>query len=205
VGIADSRLMFAEALKRTLEPGVKIVGIAEGANQALELVKVSAPDILLLALMLHDLNGIEAARQILRTSPRTRIIIVTDVLSPLYIRKALAAGALGYVSTYAHANELDLAIEKVLAGGIFVSPSLLPPDVNILDSLSELCANNTELTSRQMEVLQLVGQGQSIKEIAGRLGISQKTVEYHKASIAGRLGTHTTAELIQYAVRSGLV
>jgi DNA-binding NarL/FixJ family response regulator len=205
VAIADSHLMFAEALKGTLEPGVKIIGIAEGAKQALDLVKSSAPDILLLALMLHDMSGIEAARQISQISPRTKIILVTHVLDPLYIRRALAAGALGYVSTYSHARELDEAIERVLTGQIFVSPSLLPSDVNLSHSLNELCANSAELTCRQLEVLRLVGQGQSMKEIAGRLGISIKTVEYHKASITDRLGIRTTAELTQYAVRSGLI
>jgi DNA-binding NarL/FixJ family response regulator len=203
--IADQHTIFAEALQKLLEPFANIVGIATDGRQAVDVVRSTAPHVLLLAIMLPELNGFSAAREIAQISPRTKIIILTELTHSMYIRQALAAGAVGYLTKHSPAHELREAIDKVMAGERYVSPSLLPNRNGFHIPQNGHPEETGDLTPRQTEVLKLAAKGYCRKEIASLLAISIKTVEYHRAALQDRLGIRTTAELTQYAIRSGLI
>jgi DNA-binding NarL/FixJ family response regulator len=205
VVIADQHLMFAQGLEKLLAMIARIVGIALNGRDAVETTRNTSPDLVLLDLIMSDMGGIEAARQISRIAPRTRIVVLSGLTEPVYIRTALAAGATGYISKRADAGELHHAIKTVMAGRVYISPSLEPRLAAASVSVKEELRTFRDLTPRQTEVLKLIVEGRSRKEIAFALAISLKTVEYHRASIFDRLGIRTTAELTQYAAYSGLI
>ena len=151
------------------------------------------------------LNGIDAARQLKKTLPDVKLVFVTMHADPAYVTEAFKAGASAYLLKRSAARELDQAIDSVLKGQYFVTALLTR---ELVTSLSEdhatLFAKRQELTPRQREVLQLVAEGRTIKEIGALLNISPKTVEFHKAQIMFHLDLHTTAELTKYALAHGL-
>ncbi len=204
--IADDHRLFLECLKSTIESECEIVGTATDGRQLVSLVAELDPDIILLDITMPLLNGIEAARQIKRNSERTKLIFVTMQLNRDYVREAFEAGASAYVLKQAAASELLTAIQDVQQGRFFVSPLIsdrflarpAPPNQNP----SKLF---TALTARQREVLQLVAEGKSAKEIAALLAISVKTVEFHKKHLMDELNLRSSAELVRYAVEHGWV
>ncbi len=204
--IADDHRLFLEGLKSVVESRCEVVGTVTDGRQLVAAAAELQPDIIFLDIAMPLLNGIEAARQIKRQDAHVKIIFVTMQLSRDYAREAFEAGASGYVLKQAPASELLSAIHDVQQGRFFLSPMVasrflggpLPPNTNP----SKLFG---ALTSRQREVLQLVAEGKSAKEIAGLLFISVKTVEFHKKHLMEELNLHSSAELVRYAVEHGWV
>lgn len=204
--IADDHQLFLEGLKHMIESECEIVGTATDGQQVVALAEELRPDIILLDLAMPLLNGLEAARQVRKTNPRTKFIFVTMQLNRDYVREAFEAGASGYVVKQEAASELLTAIQSVQQGGFFlstlVSKKFLSKPLSPNENPSKLF---TVLTPRQRQVLQLVAEGKSAKEIAALLFISVKTVEFHKKHLMEELKVHSSAELVRYAVEHGWV
>jgi DNA-binding NarL/FixJ family response regulator len=204
--LADDHSLFVEGLKRIIQDECEVVGVAENGRDAISLAEKLKPELIFLDVTMPLLNGIEVARQIHKQDPNAKIIFVTMQLNRAFVREAFQAGASGYVMKQASATELCTAIQDVQKGRFFVSPLVseqllgraLPTD----QVPSQLFGS---LTPRQREVLQLVAEGKSAKEIASLLFISVKTVEFHKKHLMQELNLRSTAALVRYAVENGWV
>jgi len=202
----DDERMLREMLKPFLEiRGIRIVGNTGDGREAVLLAEELRPDIMLLDVVLPGINGIDIAAEIHRRRPETGIIMFSAYLESDRIARSLQAGALGYVWKGSDLGELETAIRVVATGRMFV-PSVLATD-SMLPSRAntKLNAPLFKLTARQREVLQLVAEEKSNKEIAMVLGISVKTVEKHRCSLMNMLDVHNVAGLVRVAVRAGLV
>lgn len=203
--LADDHTLVLEGLRRLLEDECELVGMVEDGRALVETAPKLAPDLILLDISMPLLNGLDAARRLRKLVPESRIIFLTMHADPTYASEAFEAGAAGYLLKRSAASELAAAIATVLDGGKYLTPLItsevlrasVPRSVTVPPTLGKL-------TPRQREVLQLVAEGHSGKEIAARLGISAKTVEYHKASLMNRLGVRTGSELTKYAVAHGV-
>jgi DNA-binding NarL/FixJ family response regulator len=199
--IADDHQLVLEGMMRLVETECEIAGTVTNGRDALTAVQELKPDVLLLDIAMPLLNGIEVARQIRRSNQKIKIIFVTMQLNRDYVREAFEAGANGYVLKQAASAELLAAIREVQSGRFFIS-SLIAE--RYLDAPWQGKKNPSKLfsslTPRQREVLQLVAEGKSAKEIAALLDISAKTVEFHKKHLMEDLNLSSTAELIRYAV-----
>jgi len=197
--IADDHVLLLDGLKRLLENDFDVLGTATDGYAAVAAAESLRPDAMLIDIGLPLLNGLEAARQVRRALPDTKIVFVTMQTERIYVEEAFRAGGSGYVLKQAAGAELLLAIQTVLAGERYLSPRIGIQ----LDKIQAHPANRRTvggLTARQREVLQLVAEGKSMKEIAWILRISVRTVEFHKQSLFQDLGIRTTAELIRYAL-----
>lgn len=207
--LADDHTLVLEGFRRLLEPEFDIAGVVEDGLAVLEAARTLKPDVVLLDISMPRLNGIDAARQLRRLVPRTRIIFVTMHADPAYVREAFRAGASGYVLKRSAATELAAAIRAALADRFYVTPLVTKEALAFLTNThgraKPKSASAADLTPRQREVLQLVAEGRSAKEIAVLLKISIKTVEFHKSSIAQQLGISRAADLTKFAIRAGLV
>ncbi len=203
--LADDHTLVLEGFRRIVEQRCEVVGAVEDGRALLESALRLRPDLILLDISMPLLNGIDAARQLKKTLPDAKLVFVTMHADPAYVTEAFKAGASAYLLKRSAARELDQAIDSVRRGQYFVT-SLLTRE--LVTSLSEdhatLFAKRQDLTPRQREVLQLVAEGRTIKEIGALLNISPKTVEFHKAQIMFHLDLHTTAELTKYAIAHGL-
>lgn len=204
--IAEDHQLVLEGLARIIEGQCELIGTASNGRELISRADELKPDIILLDIAMPLLNGIEAARQIKLKHPNTKIIFVTMQLNRDYVREAFQAGGSGYVLKQAAGSELMSAINEVQQGRFFVAPAvsgrLLGHPVPTGENPAKLFST---LTGRQREVLQLVAEGKSAKEIAGLLFISVKTVEFHKKNLMEELNLHSTAELVRYAVENGWV
>lgn len=197
--IADDHVLLLDGLKRLLENDFELLDTATDGYAAVAAAESLRPDVMLIDIGLPLLNGLEAARQIRRALPETKILFVTMQTERIYVEEAFRAGAMGYVLKQAAGAELLLAIQTILAGQRYLSPRI---GIS-LDKIEAHPVNRRTvggLTARQREVLQLVAEGKSMKEIAWILRISVRTVEFHKQSLFQDLGIRTTAELIRYAL-----
>jgi DNA-binding NarL/FixJ family response regulator len=203
--LADDHPIVLEGLRRVLEPDFEIVGeVADG--RALETAAaLLRPDIIVTDLSMPLLNGIEAVRQIRKINRKVKIIFFTTHPDVTYVAEALGAGGSAYVLKSSAGAELLEAIRKALGGGIYLTPSLdreaVQAQMERADRPEDL---SRELTPRQREVLQLLAEGRSLKEVAAILQVSIKTAEFHKYRIMNKLGVHTNAEMTKHAVRLGL-
>ena len=189
-------------LKRLLATDFEVVGAVQDGRELLKVALEAKPDVILLGVSMPGLNGIEAARRLRKDLPEAKLIFLTIHTDTRIVSTALAAGADGYVLKRCAAEQLVEAIGQVLRGKSFVTPQLSAP-VSASTPKGETAYN--ELTLREREVLQLVAEGMSGKEIAAILKISPKTVAFHKTNIMRALGLHTTAELTRFSVRHGIV
>ena len=205
--IADDHNILVEGVRRLLEAEYDIAGTAADGREVVEMSCRLEPEIVILDVGMPLLNGIEAARQIRQTVPSTRIIFLTQQADKAYVHEAFRSGASAYVLKQAAATELLTALREVLSGRYYVSPSVATDQAVVrfdpYKNPSELFGGH--LTPRQREVLQLVAEGKGAKEIATIMGISVKTVEFHKSAIMDELGLRTTAELTRYAIEHGIV
>ena len=205
--LAEDHTLVRAGIRALLESleNVEVVGEASDGREALRLAATQHPDILLMDITMKELNGLEAAARLARERPAIRVIMLSMHADPVYVRQALQAGAAGYLLKGADVTELELALKAVTRGDVYLSPSISrdlvgnmlhgkPPAENPLD----------ELTPRQREILQLVAEGRTTKEIAGRLDLSIKTVETHRAQLMERLDIHDVAGLVKFAIRAGL-
>lgn len=204
--MADDHRLVLEGLKSLLESEFELVGVVEDGRALLEASARTRPDVILLDMAMPLLNGLEAARLLRERHPDIKLIFVTMQADRTYVREAFRAGASGYVLKRSAVSELVTAIHEVLQGRYYVTPlvaSTLPgPPLDLRDNPGERFGG---LTGRQREVLQLLAEGKTVKEMATLLGVSPKTIEFHKANIMQELGLRTTAELTRYAVDHGLV
>jgi DNA-binding NarL/FixJ family response regulator len=210
--IVDDHPLVREGLKSTLKPAVEyeVVGQAGNAREAARIVKNLKPDLVLLDLALPDKSGIDLCREIRNFSPSTRIMIISMHSKVDYIVRAFQAGATGYMAKESATERLLQGVASVLSGEYFMDGSVSHSVVAKLMQAGEkelkiTDANYESLTPREQEVMVLLAEGASPKEIAAKLFISPKTVENHRTNIMSKLGLHSTLELVRYAARLGLV
>lgn len=202
--LADDHALVRQGLRALLErEGVQVVGEAGDGREAIRLAESLAPDVAILDVGMPVLNGIDAAREMARTCPRVRTVLLTMHTHEAYVVAALRAGARGYLLKSSAASALVEAVRIVLAGQVY-----LGPDVSsvVVDALLEGDPAATDpLTPRERQVLQLVAEGKSTKEVAALLGTSVKTADSHRARLMHKLDIHDVATLVRYAIRSGIV
>jgi len=206
--MADDHAIVLAGLRKLVEAEGEVVGMVEDGRALVEAAQQLRPDIVLLDISMPLLNGLDAARQISKLVPESKLIFLTMHATPTYATEAFKAGASGYLIKRSAAVELKQAIQAVMRGQHYMTP-LITKDVlaATLQSLEGQLSKPlvTSLTPRQREVLQLVAEGKGTKAIASILNISVKTVEFHKFRIMSELDLHSTAELIKYAISEGLV
>lgn len=202
--LADDHLIVRQGLKLLLEKELfEMVGEASDGQEALRLIEEQLPDVAVLDLEMPRLDGFGVLREAARISPKTRSIILTRHMEEPYAVEALRAGARGYVLKTQAGLDLVAAVQHVHRGEVYLSPKISKAVVDAYLAKTELPSKT--LTARERQVLQLVGEGHSTKEIAALLGISVKTADTHRTKVMDKLDIHQTAGLVRYAIRSGLI
>jgi DNA-binding NarL/FixJ family response regulator len=197
--LVDDHVIFAEGLRRILESEFQIVGIArDGHTMISEFLKLR-PDIVIADICMPRLNGIQAARLLRQREPRARIIFLTMHADPVYAGEALNVGACGYVAKQSAAREVVTAIRHALQGKVYVTPQI--PRKGNDTPASPSAEKAPKLTPRQREVLRLIAEGSTAKEIADALRVSHRTVHFHRLRIMEEIGVRTTAELTRFAIK----
>jgi DNA-binding NarL/FixJ family response regulator len=203
--LADDHLLVAAGLRSMLESKFDVVGMADNGRALVQAAEQLRPDVILLDISMPELNGIEAARKLRKLVPNAKLIFVTMHTDATFVTEAMRAGGSGYVAKQSAPTELVTAVEEVLRGHTYLTPLVTKDFVGHTLTTRSPAAPMGGLTPRQREVLQLVAEGRCAKEIAERLSVSPKTVEFHKSNILRVLGLRTTADLVKYAIRHGLV
>lgn len=206
--LAEDHTLVREGLRQLLAENLDVLDAVEDGRALLQAAERLQPDAILLDISMPQLNGLDAARQLARVSPRSKLVFVTMHADPAYVHEAFRAGASGYVVKSSASGDLVAAVRAVLAGSRYLSPALLDEHRELLAETLPPSAPgklSDTLTGRQREVLQLVAEGRTAKEIAAVLTISRKTVEFHKSSVMRLLGLRTTAELTRYALDHGII
>jgi DNA-binding NarL/FixJ family response regulator len=202
--LADDHTLLLEGYAKLLEAEFDLVGAVENGRELLAAAPRLKPDVILLDISMPLLNGVDAARRLRKLVPASKILIVSMHADPDYVAEAFRAGASGYVLKRSAASELVCAIREVIEGRSYVTPLLAGAVIESVRKPVRRPAASI-LSPRQREVLQLVAEGRTAREIAGVLKISAKTVEFHKAKIMKELGVRSVAEMTRYALRHGLV
>lgn len=208
VFIADDHAIVRTGLRALIkaEPDFELIGEATGGYEALESVEKLKPDILVLDISMPDLDGISVIRKLKEKGIKTNILILTVHEDVALLRESLKAGASGYIIKHAAEGELISAIQSVLRGEIYIHPTMIRPFLQPINKIPERDKNNTEpLTVREEDVLKLLVQGYTNKEMAEELGIGQRTVESHRANLTAKLNIHSRVELLRFARKQGLV
>jgi two-component system, NarL family, response regulator NreC len=204
VVLADDHVLVRQGLKSLLErEGFQVVAEASDGQEALRHAESLKPDMLVMDISMPTLNGLEAARQICLSCPQIKIILLTQHDEEQYLSEALEAGVKGYVLKSQVASDLINAMRQVSRGGVYLSPGVSSAVMEAYRSKSE--KPKDPLTSRERQVLQLIAEGKSTKDVASVLGISVKTAESHRTRLMQKLDIHETASLVLYAVRRGIV
>jgi DNA-binding NarL/FixJ family response regulator len=206
--LADDHLLVRAGIRSLLAtlPGMEVVAEARDGHEALRLVEAHRPDVVLMDIAMPGLNGLEATARITGSHPETRVIILSMHVSEEYGAQALRAGASGYLPKDADVRELELAVGAVARGETYLSPAVSTHVVaDYRRRLAESPDALARLSPRQREVLRLLAEGRSTKEIAFNLKLSVKTIETHRAQLMDRLEIHDLAGLVRFAVRTGLV
>jgi DNA-binding NarL/FixJ family response regulator len=202
--VADDHLIVRQGLRSILEKeSCTVVGEAGDGREAVRLAQELSPDVAVLDLSMPLLNGLDAAREIIKVSPQTKVILLTMHTEDPYVMEALRAGVRGYLLKTQAAQDLVQAIREVSRGSMYLSPGISRAVVEAYLAKSELPPD--PLTPREREVLQLIAEGKTTKEAAAVLGVSVKTAESHRTRIMEKLEIHETASLVRYAIRRGLV
>jgi DNA-binding NarL/FixJ family response regulator len=204
--LADDHHLVLEGFERLLEPEFDVVGTVEDGRALVAAARKLRPDIALLDIAMPVLNGIDAARQLRKICPETKLIFVTMHDADAFVKAAFQAGGAGYVLKRSALKELATAIRVVMNGGQYLAPDISMTLRELFEKTSAPSYSPVhQLTARQRQVLQLIAEGRTNKEIATLLGISVKGVEYHKAALIKILGTKKPAELTRIAASEGLV
>ncbi len=202
--LADDHLVLRQALKALLErKGLEVVADEADGRAAVTAVERFSPDVAVLDVAMPVLNGVDAAREIARVAPACPVILLSGIDDKRFVKEALKVGVRGFVQKSQGCDELVHAIEEVRDGRLYVSPGAS-------HAIVDACATPTgkdgaELTPRERQVLQLVGEGKSTKQIAEVLRISVKTAEFHRGRLMKKLNVHDTANLVRYAIREGWI
>ncbi|MCC2644199.1 MAG: Response regulator, LuxR family [Nitrospira sp.] len=203
--LADDHPLVLESISTLLRPHFTIVGMVQYSSEIIGRALELKPDVVLMDARMPGLSGFAATREVKKLLPRVKVILVTMLTEPISISEAFEAGASGYVLKQSASEELRQAIETVLTNKRFLSQNIAPEIREALEH--EWFRPETysgDLTGRQREILVLLSQGRTAKQIAEQLKISVKTVEFHKANITRKLGVHTTSDLIKFALAHGL-
>jgi len=206
--LAEDHTIVRKGLRSLLddEADIEIVGEAEDGQQTIELVQRLLPDVVLMDITMPVLNGLEATRQIKKLFPQVNVLVLTVHSTEEYIFQILRAGASGYVVKQAAVSELVQAIRTVYRGGSFLSPSISRQAIEEYGRRAEAMEDRHDrLTDREREVLQLIAEGRTHREIAQLLHVTVKTVEAHRAHLTEKLNLRSTAELTRYAIRKGII
>jgi len=206
--IADNHKIFREAVSSLLsnEPGMEVIGEAEDGRTAVQLARKLQPNVITMEISMPNLNGIDATRQITHEMPKVKAIALSACRDKRSVREMLKAGASGYVTKECAFEELIAAIRDVASNQIYlcsqVSKVVIDGFINRLSKGDD--SVYSVLTRREREVLQLIAEGKSTKVIAKELGISAKTIEWHRSQLMKKLGIQSIAELVKYAINEGL-
>jgi DNA-binding NarL/FixJ family response regulator len=207
--LADDHLLIRASLKSLMAEftGVEVVGEAGDGREAIELIAKHQPNLAIMDITMPGLNGLEATRRVVKEHPQVRVVVLSQHADETHVLQALRAGASGYVLKGSAPRELEMAIQAVARGEIFLSPAISKHVIEVyLNKAADGQANSLDLlTPRQREILQLIAEGKSSKQIAQLLDASVKTIESHRASLMDRLDIHDVAGLVRYAIRHGLV
>ena len=208
--LVEDHTIVCKGLRSLLESkaGIEVVGEAKDGREAIKKVEQLIPDVVLMDIAMPILNGLEATRQIKKQFPEVKVLILSMYNNEEYIMNCLKFGALGYMNKQASPEELVLAINTVYKGGYFISPSfskeIIKKYIEITKNIDKK-ANYKELTDREREILQLITESYSNKEIAKLLYVSVKTVETHRTHLMDKLDIHNSVELTKYAIRKGMI
>ena len=202
--IADDHALLLEAFERLLDADYEIVGTATDGRQLVRLALELEPDAIVADMSMPELNGLEAARQVLASQPKTRVVLLTVHEDAALAADSLRAGVAGYVVKRSAAGELQQALRDVLAGRCYLTPLVSGGDIEALLFEQTAPSPPDRLTPREREVLQLLAEGLSMKEVGARLGITARTVAFHKYQMIGKLGLRTTADLVRFATEHRL-
>jgi DNA-binding NarL/FixJ family response regulator len=203
--LADDHTLVVEGFRRLLENQCELVGAVADGRALLDAVPDLKPDIVIMDISMPIMNGIEAARRLKMKYPDIKILFITMHADPAYVRAAFKAGASAYLLKRSVGEELSQALRAVESGNYYVTPLVTREVIDgLLRGAEGPSSQGSELTTRQREVLQLLAEGHSVKEIAGMLKVSPRTVEFHKSQIMDQLNLHTTVELVKYAIAQGL-
>lgn len=204
--LADNHELILEGLRKMLEPHHEIVGAVSDGRSLVDAALRLKPDLVILDVTLSRLSGIEAARQIRKILPRAKLLFLTHHANPAYLREALNAGAAGYVLKSSTRKEIQGAVSAALAGLTYISPGIVGDELDLAGWRSEGGAESrAALTSREREILQMLAQGRAVKEVGALLGISPKTVAFHRNNVKRKFGVRKTIELVQRAMNEGLI
>jgi DNA-binding NarL/FixJ family response regulator len=204
--LADDHAVVRDGLRLMLAKDFEVVGAVEDGRTLVKEAERLAPDVVLVDISMPMLNGIEATRQLRRASPRTKIVVLTMHADVTYATEVFEAGASGYILKNAPSDEIQTAIRRVLAGKTYVAPQIAEEVTPfLLTGPHQTNKKVSQLTARQREVLQLIAEGKTGKEIADVLSVSPRTVEFHKYKMMQGLGLHSTAELTRYALKHGVI
>jgi len=204
--LVDDHKIVREGLKSLLEkePGFQVVAEAEDGNAAVRIASQLNPDIVIMDVAMPECNGIDAAARIRAAAPAVKIIALTMHSDKNYMTGMLRAGTVGYLLKDCAAEELVKAVHEVMAGKGYISPEIAPLILEDYSGVSSAAADGAELTSREKQILQMVAEGLSTRDIAERLQVSGKTIDRARTAIMDKLKLFSVAELTKYAVRKGI-
>ncbi len=211
VFLVDDHRIFLEGLVRLIQdhPSMKIIGTASDGRETLKQIQTLQPDVVLMDISMPNLNGLEATRLIKQVSPKTKILILSMHENDEFLKRALKAGAVGYLLKDSSADELFQAIEEVDRGNTYLSPSLsrklIADYLGTIKKTGPGKISDHALTGREREIVQLLGEGHSNPEIAKCLHLSPKTIATHRKKIMKKLHLHRITDLVRYAIRNGII
>ncbi len=203
--LADDHHMFAEMLKGVLAARYEVVGTVTNGLALVEAAGRLRPDVVVLDIGMPQLNGLDAGQQIKRMMPSVKLIFLTMNIDPYLVRQAFRIGASGFLLKQGTSSELPEAIEKVMSGGSYVTPAAAATLVSLTEMQPLSLDGSPEPTPRQREVIQLLAEGQSMKQVADTLNITPRTVAAHKYAAMEILRIKSSAELVQYALKSRML
>jgi DNA-binding NarL/FixJ family response regulator len=206
--LADDHRLVRAGLRALLHSlgGIEVVAEAGNGYEALELAEQHHPDVAIMDVGMQGLNGLEAAARMAKLTPPPRVMMLSMHANEEYVRRALMAGAVGYLLKGAEPAELEIALQAVMRGETYLSPSVSKHVIQDYLKGGKADPDSLQhLTARQREVLQLIAEGHSTKDIANKLNVSVKTVETHRGELMNRLDIHDVAGLVRYAIRTGLI
>ena len=204
--LADDHRLVAEGLKKILTAEFDLVGVVQDGRELIAAMKTLRPDVIVSDITMPNLNGIEALEELKKIDPGVRVIFLTMHRDVIYARRALEAGAYGFVLKHSAPEELIMGVRAALEGRIFITPILAG---EVLDAMrrgpGQVVDQAASLTLRQRQILRLLAEGLSAKQMAQKLDISQRTVEFHKYRMMETLGAKSTSDLIHFAIKHGIV
>ncbi len=208
VVLADDHTLVRAGLKSLIDimTGVEVVAEASNGREAMDLAAQFRPEIVLMDIAMSELNGLEAAERIIKMHPECKIIVLSMHSTAEYVKRALQIGVMGYVIKDAAASELEVALRAVARGEKYLSP---PVSTRLIDQYEALLPERRDdanaLTLREREILQLIAEGHTTKDISSILRVSVKTIDTHRTHLMNRLDIHDVAGLVRYAIRTGLI